>query len=345
MKSQWITALLVVSISFILVCCSDKKTPALQGRNYTGLLFGQPYYLDVVGDSANYTAQIDSIIKAYESCFSINDPKSVISRFNAFQRTDSMFVFNDSTRAFGIVYDLLRDYHRQCMQYYDPTTNPLKRAWMVANMNELGEPNLDSLFEFVGFDNAKMDLSEITEGDYLYKESHLRKADSRLEADFTALAAAVAMDNIVDFLKTKKVVQVKLRQGRDLITYGTAIDTMNVVPMGLGSDSADQLVRVVNRAFTFTTGQDKAKMIDVTYGYPINNEMVYVGVSAPTLSQSVVFAEAFMIMGLQKAGEYYTANESTDVQSFIFYQEGNEMHNASTEDFDAMIVQPDTIQE
>lgn len=342
MKSGFI-AIAIIIVSSLVIGCGEKRPTPLHGRSYTGLLFGQPYFIDAVGDSTNYTYQIDSIIAAFEGAFSLNDPKSVLSQYNSFLRTDTVFAFYDSTGVFGIVYDMARDFNRQTMQFFDPTTNPLKRAWMVSNMSGLGEPNLDSLYEFVGFDGAKMDLTEATEGDYQYKMSELRKADVRLEADFTDLAAAVALDHIADFLKQKRTPQYRLKQGRNLITRGLAIDSLNIISMGVANDTQDQMLRVVNRAFTYKVAADKAKMIDVTYGYPIINEMAYVGVSSSTLAESVVFSEALMIMGLQKAGEYYTANETSDVQSFLFYQEGDIMKSASTEGFDAMIVIADSI--
>ena len=48
------------------------------GRYYTGVLFSKPYAIDVVGDSTDYTASMDSVIAIYESIFNVLDPKSLI---------------------------------------------------------------------------------------------------------------------------------------------------------------------------------------------------------------------------------------------------------------------------
>ncbi len=229
------------------------------------------------------------------------------------------------------------------MQYFDPTTNPLKRAWMISNMNGEGEPNLDSLYKFVGFDGAKIDLNEVNDLNLEYRMSELRKGDPRIELDFVELATAAALDHIADLFHQHQCLQYRLRHGRNVITHGVAIDSLNVFPMGVAGGNDDQLIRVINRAFTYKSSDDKARMIDVTYGYPISNEMAYVGVSSSTLAESVVYAEAFMIMGIEKAGEYYTNHETSEVQSFIFYQQGEGMKNASTEGFDEMIIGGDSL--
>jgi thiamine biosynthesis lipoprotein ApbE len=66
--------------------------------------------------------------------------------------------------------------------------------------------------------------------------------------------------------------------------------------------------------------------------------MAYVAIAAPSLAEAEAFSEAFMIMGLEKAGEYYTNNEYSRIQSFIFYTENDTMRSASTEGFDKLLV-------
>jgi thiamine biosynthesis lipoprotein ApbE len=325
MKSCLGILLFSALLGLLMGGCGEKVKP-LQGREYTGLMFGLPYHIEVVGDSTNYQQGLDSVIKTFEDAFSLADPKSVLSRYNAFSRKDTMFVFNDSTRVFGLVFDQLRDFNRHSMGYYDPTTNPMKRSWAQANFLQLGEPNLDSLFEFVGFDGAKMDLTEVAEENYQYQISYLRKSDPRLEADFTRLAAAVAMDHLGDYFKSKNILQFRI------------IYRQNVLTCGLGEDSTDQRVRILNRAFAYKVAEEKGELVDPTYGYPVENEMMYVAVSAKTMAESEVFAEAFTIMGLDKMMEYYTSNPETDIQSYVFYLDNETLNNATTSGFNSMLI-------
>lgn len=327
-----------------MVACGEKPVP-LVGRYYTGTLFGQPYFIDAVGDSTDFTSGIDSIIHGFEITYNVNNPNSVISLVNAYSRRDSVFRFNDSTRVFGMVFDLTSDMNAASLQYFDPTMGPLRRAWIVANSGGLPEPNLDSIYNFVGFDGAKLDLNEMFDENNQYIESQVRKSDPRIEADFTTIASALAMDHIGEYLRNHSVTQYRIKYGKYILTHGAAVDSLNIVSLGVSQDSTDQQIRLQNLAFSFTNNLDKPAMIDPTYGYPVENEMVYVAVAAPSMVEAAVFAETFMMMGLEKAAEYYTNNAETNVQSFMFYLSDSTMHSASTVGFDNMIIAPDSVVE
>jgi len=78
--------------------------------------------------------------------------------------------------------------------------------------------------------------------------------------------------------------------------------------------------------------------VDPTHGYPVENEMAYVGVIAPTLAEARIFAQAFLIMGVEKATEFYNANDESKIHSYMFYKDGEILRNASTNGFDNTIV-------
>lgn len=317
---------------FLVFSCSQKPD-VLIGRGYTGLLFGTPYNIDVVGDSTDYQKQFDSIIHNFQFLFDVNNPKSIIARYNNFEQKDSAFAFTDSTHVFALVFDICRDLNSHTMQYYDPTTMPLKRAWMVAQISGEEEPNVDSLFEFVGFNATKVDLIEPIENHVV-----LRKSDARIELDFSDLAKAIALDHIADFLKNKEVEQYRISYGRDVITHGYEVDTLNIISMGVTEDENDLKLRMSNAAFTYSNVKDKQMLVDPTYGYPVDNEMAYVAVVAPTLAEAKGFSQAFIIMGLEKASEYYSEHEDSKIHSYMFYQKDNMLHSASTNGFDALII-------
>lgn len=342
--------LFVIVLAGTVSACTEKpESKPLIGRYYTGVLFSKPYSIDVVGDSADYTASMDSVIAIYESIFNVLDPNSLISRINRFGSKDSVFAFNDSTRAFGLVYDLARDLHRITLQYYDPTIAPLRRAWMVTKSRGELEPNLDSLYDFVGFDQSQrgqvlLDMNELTVDGYRYSETQIRKPDERSELDFTGIAAAAALDQLAQFLRDRNVAQFRITYGHSLICEGNVVDTLGVIPMGIGVDSADQFIRVQRGAFCYRTVQDKLAMIDPTYGYPVDNDIVYVGIQAPSLVEAEVFSEAFMIMGLDRASDYYARNETSKIESFMLYNVDKNLQSASTEGFDRLMVYRDTTQ-
>jgi thiamine biosynthesis lipoprotein len=352
MNSSRITpyVLLFALAVWVFAACSEKpKEVPLTGRYYAGILLGKPYSIDVVGDSTDYRASLDSILAIYESLFNSQDPNSIISKINTHADAKSVFTFEDSTRVFGLLYDGLRDLHRYTMKYYDPTTAPLKRAWLLTKSRGELEPNIDSLYEFIGFERSAkgdvlIDLNELTTDGYQYEKSVIRKTDPRVELDFSTVAAAAALDAIGSFLKERGVGQFRISFGQSVICGGNAIvDTLQIIPMGIGYDTADQYIRLTSGAYAVRTAQEKLGMIDPTYGYPVSNEMVLVSIVAPTLVEAEVFSEAFMIMGLDRAAEYYTNNENSKVQSFMLYEKDEQLQSASTEGFDQIMLHNDSL--
>lgn len=327
----------ILFLSIVLFSGCGEKPKPIVGRAYRGLLFGKEYTIDVVGDSSDYQAQFDSIANVFQQLFDVNDPRSLIAQYNQFQNSKRSLVFIDSTLVFGLVYDIARDLHNHTLEYYDPTVMPLKREWMVAKMSGIDIPNLDSLYEFVGFDGVKVDLFETTDSSGT-RISNLRKADNRIELDFSDLAQAAALDHIGDFLISKNVAQFNITYGRDVITHGMEVDELNIMPMGVTADTSDLKIRLINSAFSYTNTQDKVGLVDPTYGYPVDNEMAYVGVIAPRLAEAKIFAQAFLIMGKEKAVEYYTGNEDSKIHSYMFYKEGDVLTSASTNGFDNAII-------
>jgi hypothetical protein len=49
-----------------------------------------------------------------------------------------------------------------------------------------------------------------------------------------------------------------------------------------------------------------------------------------------------MIMGLEKAMEYYGNNETSKIESFMFYGKQEMLQSASTEGFDRLMLVADT---
>jgi len=344
MKSSiLISAIAFVILSSILACKdAEKKVTPINGRLYEGAFFAKPYQIDIVGDSTDYNPQIDSILRLFESVFSPSDTQSIVSQFNRYNNVKEAMKFNDSSRYFGIVYDIVRDLNRNSAQLFDPTSNPLKREWFKVKFAGLtGEPNLDSLYEFVSFDGAKVDLIEIEDEKGSYSHSLLRKKDPRIELDLTEIAAAYACDVLSDFFISKGVEQFKIKYGRAVLCRGVKVGDLNIVPFGITGDSTDQNIRLINAAYATANIQDKQALVDVTYGYPVDNELVFVGASAKSMTNALAYADIFMMMGFDQSAKWYEQNEDSGVQSFMLIQRDKEITSASTVGFDEMIISPE----
>jgi thiamine biosynthesis lipoprotein ApbE len=328
---------------FSFFACKEKKKP-IQGKEYSGVFFGQPYTISVIGDTNDYRPQIDSVLYTAEYAFNLADTNSLISRFNRFKRTDSSFVFQDSSLFFGLVYSLATDLNAKTKQFYDPSTTPIKREWMIVSFTKKSlEPNLDSLYQFVGFDASKIDLNEVYTDDHRYVQSNLRKSDPRTELDFSSVAMAYGLQCVADFFATKGIAHYNIHCGNHTINHGALVDSLTTVPLGISQDANDQRIRLLDGAFTFKTVVEKRGMIDPTYGYPVDNELVYVGVYAKSLAEAEAFSEAFMIMGFDQASKWYEENQDSNIHSFMLIQRGDSITSASTVGFDELLLQADSL--
>ena len=330
--------ILCVSIVF---ACKEKRQPLI-GKEYTGVFLGKPYVISVVGDTTNYRFQIDSIIGIAEYAFNVADSNSVLARFNRFKETNQAFVFRDSAMFFGLVFDLAKDLSNKAGQFYDPTTNPIKKEWMVIQFNRSAlEPNLDSLFKFVGFHNSVVDLNEVYDENQIYTQSILRKSDPRVELDLNNFALAYGLQCIADFFRSKGLAHYHIHCENYTFNHGALLDSLTQVPFGLTNDVNDQKIRLLDGAFVYKTPLQKQSMLDPTYGYPVDNEVVYVGVVSKSLAESEVYSESFMIMGYEQCGSWYEQNPDANVQSFVWFKNGDTLRSASTEGFDQMIIVPE----
>lgn len=345
MKKTKLVYLTFFLLFFLIIACKERKENPVVGRTYAGVLFSAPYNIEVVGDSTDYQPQIDSIFYIFHQLFDTNSPQSIVSQFNAFTNVDSTFIFRDSSLVFGIVYDLMRDMHQKTNQLYDPTLNPLKREWMKIRMIGVAslEPNLDSLYEFVGYDGAKVDLLEVFDDKGVYERSILRKKKPQTEIDLTSLARAYALDMIGDFFNEKNIPQYRIECGNSTICKGLLVEDLNHVRLGVGTETSDQELNLINRSFSFKTSEDKQFLIDISYGYPVANEMAYVGVSGKTLVESEVFSEVFMIMGIEASAAWYEGHADSDIQSFMLFKQDSVLSYASTEAFQQLLITPDTL--
>jgi thiamine biosynthesis lipoprotein len=334
--------IIFIAATVFLVNCGPKEKEIF-GREYTGTILGNPYVISTAGDSTDYQFEIDSIIRLIDINFSLSNPNSVISKYNMYTQIDESMKFVDSSFVFGSVFNLAEDLNRRSNSFFDPTSNPLKREWFRIKFNQIAEePNLDSLYEFVVFD-SKVDLNEIYDESGKYKESHLRKKDPRIELDLSSLGMAYGLDMISDMLLSKGIQQIKITCLNQTICRGAGVPELNIVPLGITQDSADQKIRLINGAFSFKTTKEKQAMIDVTYGYPVDNEIVYVGVAAKSLVEAEVFSESFMIMGFEQSSSWYEKNADSNVHSFMLFMKNNEISSASTIGFDEMLIVPDSI--
>ncbi|MBL7942306.1 MAG: FAD:protein FMN transferase, partial [Flavobacteriales bacterium] len=250
-------------LSLAVVSCGESKKDLPLMRKITGQC--GPYAFEVVygGDTTDFQHQIDSIFALVDITFNPNKAESVVARYNAFSRTDTMFCFDDHAYLFGSVYDIYKDVYRKTRGYLDPTVGPLESAWATSGSVA---PDLDSLYAFIGFDEGLIDMIEKTDTAGQYVETQLRKADPRIRLNFGKFPYAYALDMVGGFLLEQDITDFRLILDDVVLCHGFSADAITAFPITLENDS----VRVINSGAAFRDLDDKMKMMDPAYGYPVS---------------------------------------------------------------------------
>jgi thiamine biosynthesis lipoprotein len=78
------------------------------------------------------------------------------------------------------------------------------------------------------------------------------------------------------------------------------------------------------RKFYVESGQKFSHIVDPKTGYPAKNNLLSVSVVAYDCMTADAFATAFMVMGLERAKEFLTANAGLNLEVFFIYDDKGE---------------------
>lgn len=242
---------------------------------------------------ANIVANVDSEAKASMSIF---DDESLLSRVNRGETDEldrhiirNLMLSARFTELSGGVYDV--------------TVKPLTEAWGFAGENgDGGEPNIDSLLEFVGFDKIAI------------VDGRLVRQDERVQLDFNSIAKGYTVDLMAEELESRGVSDYLVNIGGEIRCKGEnregedwkiAIETPYDGNMAM--DSYVKVLPLSNcalatsgnyRRFYYTEdGQKVAHTIDPRTGRSVISELLSVSVVAPTCAEADAAATMFMAMG------------------------------------------------
>jgi thiamine biosynthesis lipoprotein ApbE len=334
-----------VATSLFIQSCGDKgdSKNSTVGREYDREFLGMKYKVNVVGDTTDYSFAFDSIEHSVKIHIDPNNPESTVIRYNTAAGMNGYYEFVDQNRMMGNIMSLSLDMHRKSKGYWDFTLSPAQRAWLPQVLSANPKtPNIDSLIQFTSMPYAIVDFEEVEENG-VYKSSRIGKINPKIELDLQKIGTALVFDKIVEFLKSKSksISQGTIRSDVWHVGFGTTIDSLNIVDMTMSGQKTGNRLRVVNRAYATYDSRNKVTMLDPNTLLPVFNEMFQSYISAKTVVESYVFAEAFMIMGVEGMGKFYESNSESDIQSLVYFMKSeSERSFASTENFDKMMVAP-----
>jgi thiamine biosynthesis lipoprotein ApbE len=342
-KNASILFFAIVLFGVVFQSCGNKtKTDeGLVGRDYDRDFLGVKYTISVVGDTTDYSFAFDSIENAVRMHIDASNPNSTCMLYNCASAESGFFEFTDYNRIMGVMVTMAREFNYRSGGCWDFTLSPAQVAWLPQLLNPTPKvPNIDSLKVFTGMYSANVDVEDVEENG-VYKSTRIRKNNPKVQIDLQKFGSALVLDKIIEYLKEKNatVKQAVVKTDVWQAGFGAAVDSLNVLDMKTSGQKTGNLLRVVNRAYATFDARNKLSLLDPKTLSPVQNEMYQSYVSAKTIVESYVFAEAFMVMGVEGIGAFYEANVDSDIQSLVYFMKSDsERASASTENFNKMMV-------
>jgi FAD:protein FMN transferase len=325
-KFHGITASLVLAVPFVAMllssCGSASKTEEVQSdrqaaslQEHRGEAQGTTYSIKYVSELRLEDAVFEDILEMIDREVSLWRPLSRINQINAWDRTDALFGFVDSTQIIGPLWALSEELHGLTRGAFDPTVSPLVELWGFgfSEMGEVGADQVDSVMSFIGMVPDRFDMNEEEEDGY-YKSTWVRKGDPRAALDFNAIAQGYSVDLLLEALRERGITDAMVELGGEVVCRGSnasggpwriAVDR----PIE-GSTEMDRtfemVVAVQDRAictsgsyrkFHEVDGRKISHTIDPGTGWPAANGLLSATVLAPTGAYADAMATAFMVLG------------------------------------------------
>ncbi len=298
---------------------------------------GTTWLVRYVNDSTDYTPQIDSVLKRIDNALSTWQDGSLINRINAFSRTDTVFVFFDSTQYYSVVFERSAEIKRITNGAFDPTVYPLVELWGFgfSNRHTVTSDQVDSVMAFVGFSPALIDIIEVNRDTYIYEATQIRKGEPRAKLDFNAIAQGFSVDIMGDVLAEAGVNNYMIELGGEVYCKGVnadgkpwriAIDK----PVTDGSRSLQAVVNVSNKAlvtsgsyrkFYELDGRRYSHIIDPRSGYPVAHNLLSATVMASDATTADAYATAFMVMGREETVRFLADHPELGLEVYLIWDE------------------------
>ncbi len=300
-------AQLLLGFLLLIYSCSDLKETRL-----SGFTMGTTYEV-IISDTitkkeqAEYQVDIDTILANINQQMSIYIADSEISQFNRMDSTDSISVSSD----FATVLNKSLYWASQSNGMFDISILPLVNAWGFGiekfNNRVPIQKNIDDLLPYISWEFISLN-GQI-----------LKKLFSEVKIDLGAVAKGYAVDRIGEYLKTNSISNYYIEIGGEILCQGLNPDG-NIWTIGIenpirNSDSKQFLntIHLNNRAIATSgdyrnyfewDGDYYSHTIHPKTGYPVDNGIASVTVTAPTCMDADAIATALMVMPFQTGKEW-----------------------------------------
>jgi len=297
-KLMWqLPFLTLLIVGTVLIIRQQQSMPY---QRSTGFIFGTSYHITYQCDS-DLTAGIQSVLEEVDASLSPFNEKSIITAVNH----NHPVKLNDM---FTHVFQRAMDISKDTEGAFDITVAPLVNAWGFGfkNGSQPDSLQVDSLLRIVGY--GKVSLAN----------GKVRKQDSRMMLDCSAIAKGYGSDVVARFLQSRGVANFMVEIGGEIVTKGVNAERL---PWKIGVTKPEEdslaagreLQTVLNvtdkamatsgnyRNFYYKGGKKYAHTIDPKTGYPVQHSLLSATVLAPDCATADAYATSFMVMGMERA--------------------------------------------
>ena len=296
-NTPWDSASLVLAVPFVLVslafagCGSESASssgdaPAVQ--LHQGEAQGTTYSIKYLSADRLDDSVFEDLLEDMDLAANLWRPESTLNAINAWDRTDSLFGFVDSSHIIGPLWALSEELHELTRGAFDPTVSPLVELWGfgLSKRGDVTESDVDSVLAFTGLRPERFDLNE-EEADGYYVATWVRKGDARAALDFNAVAQGYTVDLLLEALRERGIDNAMVELGGEVACRGVNAQGMPwriavdrpVMGSGAGDRVLETVVSVQDRAictsgsyrkFYERDGRRFSHTIDPATGWPAN---------------------------------------------------------------------------
>lgn len=310
--------LTLLIIGTVLIIRQQRNMPY---QRYSDFVFGTTFTVTYQCDS-DMSQSIKAELMKVDYSLSPFNKESVITAINNNKDVKPDKMFMD-------VFQLAMDVSRETDGAFDITVAPLVNAWGFGFKS--GEKptarQVDSLRQIIGYQKISVDNGKI------------RKQDSRMMLDCSAIAKGYGTDVVANFLRQRGVRNFMVEIGGEVVTCGVNPER---VPWKVGVIKPDddslsvshELQTILNvtdiamatsgnyRNFYYQGGRKFAHTIDPKTGYPVQHNILSATVLAKTCALADAYATSFMVMGLDKAQK--VLERHPELMVYFIYDDGQE---------------------
>ena len=322
----------VIAVLFFYSCGSDEKK---QYYEVTGVAQGT-YYRVIYEDTKMRKPEFDSLLKNFDTSFSVYIPESLISRIN----NNDTSIHSIQNWEFSYFYKKSQYIASITDSAFDITVAPLVNAWKFGPDTSKHlvptQKQIDSIREFVGMDKISMP-----------NDSSFIKSDPRVQIIGNAIAQGYSSDLIAYYLDKLGVENYLVDVGCEMRSKGVNAKG-NVWTIGITrpeekidekplESSFDVAVELKNRSlatsgnyrkFYYEDGRKYSHTINPKTGQTVPSDLLSATIFATECIEADAIATACMVMGVEKSKQFFVRHPEYD--ALLIYDGGDSLQTYST---------------